>query len=57
MNALDKDLIGVYLDSIGGVLNGMQLFAERGYEDLIQARKDKANQYIEEIKSILNKTN
>ena len=57
MNALDKDLIGVYLDSIEGVLNGMQLFAERGYEDLIQARKDKANQYIEEIKSILNKTN
>lgn len=57
MNALDKDLIGVYLDSIGGVLNGIQLFAERGYEDLVQARKDKANQYIEEIKSILNKTN
>ncbi len=57
MNALDKDLIGVYLDSIGGVLNGMQLFAERGYEDLVQARKDKANKYIEEIKSILNKTN
>lgn len=57
MNALDKDLIGVYLDSIEGVLNGMQLFAERGYEDLIQARIDKANKYIEEIKSILNKTN
>ena len=57
MNALDKDLIGVYLDSIEGVLNGMQLFAERGYEDLIQTRIDKANKYIEEIKSILNKTN
>ena len=57
MNALDKDWIGVYLDSIEGVLNGMQLFAERGYEDLIQARIDKANKYIEEIKSILNKTN
>ena len=57
MNALDKALIGVYLDSIERVLNGMQLFAERGYEDLIQARIDKANKYIEEIKSILNKTN
>ncbi|MBC8581639.1 MAG: hypothetical protein E6590_17065 [Clostridiales bacterium] len=57
MNALDKDLIGVCLDSIEGVLNGMQLFAERDYEDLIQARIDKANKYIKEIKSILNKTN
>lgn len=57
MNTLDKALIGVYLDSIERVLNGMQLFAERGYEDLIQTRIDKANKYIEEIKSILNKTN
>ena len=57
MNALDKDLIGVYLDSIEGVLNGMQLFAERGYEDLIQTRIDKGKQCIEEIKGILNKTN
>lgn len=57
MNALDKDLIGVYLDSIERTLNGMQLFAQRDYEDLVQARKDKANKYIEEIKSILNKTN
>ena len=57
MNALDKDLIGVYLDSIEGVLNGMQLFAERGYEDLIEARADKGKQCIEEIKGILDKTN
>ncbi len=57
MNALDKDLIGVYLDSIKGAINGMQLYAERGYEDLIEARKDKVNQYIEEIKGILDKTN
>ena len=57
MNALDKDLIGVYLDSINGVLNGMQLFAERGYEDLIEARTDKVKQCIEEIKGILDKTN
>ena len=57
MNALDKDLIGVYLDSIEGVLNGMQLFAERGYEDLIEARTDKIKQCIEEIKGILDKIN
>ena len=57
MNALDKDLIEVYLDSIEGVLNGMQLFAERGYEDLIEARTDKVKQCIEEIKGILDKTN
>ena len=57
MNALDKDLIGVYLDSIEGVLNGMQLFAERGYEDLIEARADKVKQCIEEIKGILDKIN
>lgn len=57
MNALDKALIGVYLDSIEGVLNGMQLFAERGYEDLIKARTDKVKQCIEEIKGILDKTN
>ena len=57
MDALDKDLIGVYLDSIEGVLNGMQLFAERGYEDLIEARTDKVKQCIEEIKGILDKTN
>ena len=57
MKALDKDLIGVYLDSIEGVLNGMQLFAERGYEDLIEARTDKVKQCIEEIKGILDKTN
>lgn len=57
MNALDKDLIGVYLDSIEGVLNGMQLFAERGYEDLIEVRTDKIKQCIEEIKGILDKTN
>ncbi|MDU6855844.1 MAG: hypothetical protein E6370_15925 [Clostridiales bacterium] len=57
MNALDKDLIGVYLDSIEGVLNGMQLFAERGYEELIEARTDKVKQCIEEIKGILDKTN
>ena len=57
MKALDKDLIGVYLDSIEGVLNGMQLFAERGYEDLIEARADKVKQCIEEIKGILDKTN
>ena len=57
MKALDKDLIGVYLDSIEGVLNGMQLFAERGYEDLIEARVDKGKQCIEEIKGILDKTN
>lgn len=57
MNALDKDLIGVYLDSIEGVLNGMQLFAERGYEGLIEARTDKVKQCIEEIKGILDKTN
>lgn len=57
MNALDKDLIGVYLDSIEGVINGMQLFAERGYEDLIEARADKVKQFIEEIKGIFDKTN
>ena len=57
MNALDKNLIGVYLDSIEGVLNGMQLFAERGYEDLIEVRTDKIKQCIEEIKGILDKTN
>ena len=57
MNALDKDLIGVYLDSIEGVINGMQLFAERGYEDLIEARTAKVKQCIEEIKGILDKTN
>ena len=57
MNALDKALIGVYLDSIDRVLNGMQLFAERGYEDLIEARTDKVKQCIEEIKGILDKTN
>ena len=57
MNALDKDLIGVYLNSIEGVLNGMQLFAERGYEDLIEARTAKVKQCIEEIKGILDKTN
>ena len=57
MNALDKDLIGVYLDSIEGVLNGMQLFAERGYEELIEVRTDKVKQCIEEIKGILDKTN
>ena len=57
MNTLDKALIGVYLDSINGVLNGMQLFAERGYEDLIEARTDKVKQCIEEIKGILDKTN
>lgn len=57
MNALDKDLIGVYLDSIEGVLNGMQLLAERGYEELIEARTDKVKQCIEEIKGILDKTN
>lgn len=57
MNALDKNLIGVYLDSIEGSINGMQLFAERGYEDLVEARADKAKQCIEEIKGILDKTN
>lgn len=57
MNTLDKALIGVYLDSIERVLNGMQLFAERGYEDLIEVRTDKIKQCIEEIKGILDKTN
>lgn len=57
MNALDKNLIGVYLDSIEGSINGMQLFAERGYEDLVEARADKAKQCIEEIKGILDKIN
>lgn len=57
MNALDKDLIGVYLDSIEGAISGIQLFAERGYEDLIEARTDKGKQCIEEIKGILDKTN
>lgn len=57
MDALNKAIIVVNLCAIERALNGMEVFTEQGYEDLIQARIAKVNEYLEEIKGILDKTN
>lgn len=57
MDALDKAVIEINLCAIERFLDGIALFVEADFEDVVQARLAKINKCLDEIRSILNKIN
>ncbi|MDU6855065.1 MAG: hypothetical protein E6370_11260 [Clostridiales bacterium] len=57
MDTLDKAVIEIHLCAIERFLNGIEVFAESDFEDVVQARLAEVNKCLEEVRSILNKIN